>query len=443
MARHFSNHSKIRRNLVQGRFWVNNHAHILRSMISNKYVCHYLNTVDYSSYVTGTTRLKLTKSALDAIPIHFPSIAEQHLIVAKIEELSSELDKGIESLKKARAQLATYRKSVLKNAFDSKLTAQWREENKDSLETPKQLLARIKRDRAARSEQQLAEWRLSIEDWEKGERPGTKPVRPRISRSVAAFAEEEMASMKAIPSGWLWLTAESVGMVQLGRQRSPKNRSKNYPMKYIRAANIKEYGLDLNDVLDMDFRPHELSVYRLEKDDLLLSEASGSPAQVGKPAIWRDQIPNCCFQNTVIRHQSYCRDFAAYLLWLYRFYYASGRFSQLAGGVGINHLSAFKFAQIMLPLCSLSEQQVIVRRLEERFAAIEQQEREVDAALKQAYMLRQAILNRAFSGQLVPQDPSDESACVLLDRIRTEREQLTKRGIRRADGMRRAAKATA
>ena len=429
--------------LVQGRFWVNNHAHILRSMISNKYVYHYLNTVDYSSYVTGTTRLKLTKNALATIPIHFPSLAEQQRIVAKIEGLFSELEKGIESLKKARAQLATYRQAVLKHAFEGKLTAQWRDKNKDSLETRKQLLACIKRNRAARSEQQLAEWRLSTEDWEKGERTGKKPVRPRIPKPVPAAAEEEMVSMKAIPSGWLWLTAESVGMVQLGRQRSPKNRSKNYPTKYIRAANIKEYGLDLNDVLDMDFRPHELSVYRLEKDDLLLSEASGSASQVGKPAIWRDQIPNCCFQNTVIRHQPYCRDFAAYLLWLYRFYYASGTFAQVAGGVGINHLSAFKFAQIMLPVCSLSEQQEIVRRLEERFVAIEQEEREVDTALKQAYVLRQAILNKAFSGQLVPQDPSDESASVLLDRIRAEREQLTKRGMRRMDRMQMLAKAMA
>ena len=50
-----------------------------------------------------------------------------------------------------------------------------------------------------------------------------------------------------------------------------------------------------------------------------------------------------------------------YLLWLYRFFYVSGKFAQVAGGVGINHLSAFKFAQIALPLCSLAEQQEIVR----------------------------------------------------------------------------------
>ncbi|MXX39071.1 MAG: restriction endonuclease subunit S, partial [Gemmatimonadetes bacterium] len=307
--------------------------------------------------------------------------------------------------------------------FYFKLTAQWREENKDKLETPEQLLARIKQEREARYEQQLQEWKAAVKEWEESGKSGKRPARSRMPKPVSTMAEEEISHLESLPSGWLWLTAESVGIVQLGRQRSPKNRSKDYPTKYIRAANITEQGLDLDDVLDMDFLPHELSAYRLEKGDLVLSEASGSAAQVGKPAIWDDQIPNCCFQNTVIRHQPYCRDYAVYLLWLYRFLYVSGKFAQVAGGVGINHLSAFKFAQIALPLCSLAEQQEIVRLLEERFAAIEQQEREIDSALNQAEMLRQSILKKAFTGQLVPQDPRDEPASVLLERIKAEREK--------------------
>ena len=164
--------------------------------------------------------------------------------MAKIEKLFSELDAGIEILKKARAQLETYRQAVLKHAFEGRLTAKWRDENKERMETYEQLHARIKSNMAAHSEQKLAEWRLAIKGWERGERVGKKPSRPRIPKSVSTWEDEEMKSLKAIPRGWLWLTAESVGMVQLGRQRSPKNRSKNYPTKYIRAANIKEDGLD-------------------------------------------------------------------------------------------------------------------------------------------------------------------------------------------------------
>ena len=395
---------------------------VLRPITINErfayYACRALRLPDrgYSRHYAF-----LKKSKLPLAPQN-----EQIRIVAKIEELFSELDKGVESLKTARAQLNVYRQAVLKHAFEGKLTAQWREENKDKLETPEQLLTRIKQEREARYERQLQKWKAAVKKWEENGKSGKKPARSRMPKPVSTMPEEEIAHLESLPSGWLWLTAESIGVVQLGRQRSPKNRSKDYPTKYIRAANITEQGLDLDDVLDMDFLPHELSAYRLEKGDLVLSEASGSAAQVGKPAIWDDQIPNCCFQNTVIRHQPYCRDYAVYLLWLYRFFYVSGKFAQVAGGVGINHLSAFKFAQIALPLCSLAEQQEIVRLLEERFAAIEWQEREIDSALNQAEMLRQSILKKAFNGWLVAQNPNDEPASVLLDRIRAEREQVAK-----------------
>ena len=410
--------------------WLN--QHIFRvdhtKMIDRLFLYYALTniTAELYSKAHGSGMVHVTKGKFEETLLWLPPLNEQHRIVTKIEELFSELDKGVESLKTARAQLNVYRQAVLKHAFEGKLTAQWREENKDKLETPEQLLARIKQEREARYDQQLKGWKAAVKKWEENGKSGKKPTRSRMPKPVSTMAEEEIAHLESLPSGWLWLTSESVGIVQLGRQRSPKNRSKDYPTKYIRAANITEQGLDLGDVLDMDFLPHELSAYRLEKGDLVLSEASGSAAQVGKPAIWDDQIPNCCFQNTVIRHQPYCRDYAAYLLWLYRLFYVSGKFAQVAGGVGINHLSAFKFAQIALPLCSLAEQQEIVRLLEERFAAIEWQEREIDSALNQAEMLRQAILKKAFNGRLVAQDPNDEPASVLLDRIRAEREQVAK-----------------
>ena len=78
--------------------------------------------------------------------------------------------------------------------------------------------------------------------------------------------------------------------------------------------------------------------------------------------------------------------------------------------------------ELHIPLCSLPEQQEIVRLLEAQFTVIEQNEREIDASLKRSAALRQSILKRAFSGQLVPQDPGDEPASELLKRIQAERE---------------------
>ena len=147
-----------------------------------------------------------------------------------------------------------------------------------------------------------------------------------------------------LPVGWQWATTDEIGHVQLGRQRSPKNRSKDFPVKYIRAANITVNGLDLTDVMDMEFSTDEVERYRLRSGDLVLSEASGSPEHVGKPAVWQEQMPVCCFQNTVIRLRP-AIPISNFLLICFQSYYVNGVFAMIAGGVGINHLSAEKFSR--------------------------------------------------------------------------------------------------
>ena len=135
---------------------------------------------------------------------------EQRRIVAKIEELFSELDKGIESLKTARAQLNVYRQAVLKHAFEGKLTAQWREENKDKLETPEQLLARIKQEREARYEQQVQEWKSTVKTWEETGKPGNKkPSKPKPANDPSPIGQEDRERLLEIPDEWAWVKAWS------------------------------------------------------------------------------------------------------------------------------------------------------------------------------------------------------------------------------------------
>lgn len=110
---------------IFGKTWVNNHAHILKGkedLTLNSFILYYLNSIDYRQYVNGTTRLKLTKGSLIEIPFPVPPLETQHAIVSKIEELFSELDQGIADLKTAQKQLKVYRQSVLKHAFEGKLT---------------------------------------------------------------------------------------------------------------------------------------------------------------------------------------------------------------------------------------------------------------------------------------------------------------------------------
>lgn len=105
--------------IIYGKTWVNNHAHILRSKTNNEFLCYYLNYFNYKNYVSGTTRLKLTQAQMRKIPIPNIPSDEQSRIVASIEELFSELDKAVDTLKTTKEQLAVYRQAVLKDAFSN------------------------------------------------------------------------------------------------------------------------------------------------------------------------------------------------------------------------------------------------------------------------------------------------------------------------------------
>jgi type I restriction enzyme, S subunit len=165
--------------LATGRYWVNNHAHILRSEISNKYLCYFLNQIGYSEHVTGTTRLKLTQAALNNIRVNFAPENEQNRIVAKLEELFSDLEKGIESLRTARDQLMVYRQALLKNAFEGRLTRKWRERKKGKFETTNQLFKRIQDDAQTRYKRQIEQWKTT-KPWETKVRSGKKPSKPKL-----------------------------------------------------------------------------------------------------------------------------------------------------------------------------------------------------------------------------------------------------------------------
>lgn len=103
--------------IIYGKTWVNNHAHILRSKTNNEFLCYYLNYFNYKNYVSGTTRLKLTQAQMRKIPIPNIPSDEQSRIVAHIEELFSELDKAVDTLKTTKEQLEVYRQAVLVDAF--------------------------------------------------------------------------------------------------------------------------------------------------------------------------------------------------------------------------------------------------------------------------------------------------------------------------------------
>ncbi|TPG13540.1 restriction endonuclease subunit S [Sphingomonas oligophenolica] len=245
---------------------------------------------------------------------------------------------------------------------------------------------------------------------------------PVLAESLRATALREVFHWDAdeLPRCWTRQRIDEVGSVQLGRQRSPKDHHGAHMRPYVRSANVTWDGWDLSDVKEMNFSPTEFPVFVLEKGDVLLNEGSGSAKEVGKPAVWHGEIEGACFQNTLLRVRptKYLPDLLRYaLLYMAK----SGQFIANTKGVNIIHIGKAGLAKTVIPVPPVEQQQPLLTAIDNAFARADRLEAEAARARALIDRLEAAILAKAFRGELVPQDPNDEPASVLLDRIRAER----------------------
>jgi len=207
-----------------------------------------------------------------------------------------------------------------------------------------------------------------------------------------------------LPRGWAISTVADVGSIRVGRQLSPEKLTGRHPTPYLRAANITASALDLDDVLEMDFTPEERAVYELRPGDVVLAEASGSPDQVGRSAVWTegnaDRIPHCCYQNTVIRFRPYAvrPEFA---LVVFHAWATNGDFAKLARGTGIQHLGSRRFGSLAFPVPPLEEQARIAEAVEVKRAEIFGARRSLDEALTHVRLQNEKIREGVLNGTLV------------------------------------------
>ena len=226
---------------------------------------------------------------------------------------------------------------------------------------------------------------------------------------------------RTLPYGWAHRRIGEIAEVQLGRQRSPQHHAGPKMRPYLRAANITWTGLSLDDVKEMNFDESDFETYRLRPGDLLLNEASGSPNEVGKPAVWCGEIEDCCFQNTLLRLRTLDVD-QGYLYWYCVMAALTGRFGEAGRGVNIRHLGKQGLTQFTIVVAPRAEQEEIVNRLEEQLQLSSECEALMRVALERKYALRRSVLSDAFAGKLVSQDSEQKSASALLERIAASKE---------------------
>lgn len=213
-----------------------------------------------------------------------------------------------------------------------------------------------------------------------------------------------MPETSGFPDTWAMVRVDQAGAVRLGRQRSPDKHTGRHATRYVRAANITPAGLDLSDLLEMDFTPRERQIFALADGDILLTEASGSAAHVGRAALWRGEIDDCCYQNTVIRFRPHLV-LPEYALMVFRHYAASGIFARAARGVGIQHLGASRFAALHFPLPPQDEQRRITDIADRRLQEIREAEVLLRSALGRLREQMRETLAAAAAGELAEQHP--------------------------------------
>lgn len=401
--------------------------HVLRAKdeISPDFIYYFVSSKSFRfeaehkmTGAVGQKRVPTSFVAEHTFPL--PPIPEQHRIVARIEELFSELDASVESLTKARALLGLYRQSLLKAAFHGKLTADWRAANPDKLETPETLLSRIRKEREARYAKALEEWQTALSEWRNKGDTGRKPPKP------SRFKDLEPKVVMFRQDGWLSLPLDyAIGEMQQGWSPS----CDNYAVVPDGAwAIVTTTAVQHRRYQDGEFKllPSSLAArpeLEIRPGDFLMTR-KGPRTRTGVVCLVSKTRPHVMLCDTVYRFR--CDDDLISPALLEYFLNSPEALRELdnlkAGisdsGISLNH-GKVRSVGLRFP-GTKEEQMVIIERLETILSQVDKQESEISIAITRIMALRQSILKRAFSGRLVPQDPNDEPASALLARLQTQ-----------------------
>ena len=384
--------------------------------LANSLLLHLLSSRDLVAYANsnsaGVNLPRISAKRLGEYRIPLAPLPEQHRIVARIESLFAKLDEGVAALKRAEANLERYRASVLKAAVEGRLTERWRRENPPE-ETGEELLRRILDERRRRWEsEQLAKF----------EAKGRKPPRnwqAQYKEPVAPVAD----GLPELPEGWCWATVGQVGEVGSGITKGGKKRDlPRRAVPYLRVANVQRGHLDLTVIKTIMASDGEIRRYSLESGDVLFNEG-GDRDKLGRGWVWYGEVAECLHQNHVFRVRPFLREYSSEFLSHYG--NSAGQtwfFRRATQSVNLASINQTALRSLPVPLPPLQEQRHIARELAERLAFVKDTEETLTVSLQHASTLRQSILKHAFEGRLVPQDPADEHASVLLERIRSQRE---------------------
>ena len=380
------------------------------------YCYHYLLSAkdQIQDMASGTTFLELPAREARKIPLPIAPREEQLRIAEALDQLQSDLDAGTAALQRCQEKLARYRASVLKAAVEGDLTADWRKRHQD-VEPASKLLHRILAERRRRWEQ---EQRRTYA--EKG-KPLPKDWKAKYKEPVAVTED----GLPPLPTGWAWATLDQLASPE---QRAMTDGPFGSNLKTSHYTSSGPRVIRLQNVGDGEFLEAEAHISHDHFQALKRYEASPGDivfASLGtslpRSCVLPDHIGPAIVKADCVRFRPSAKVSTACINHFVNANPTRQRAKRLIHGVGRPRLSLSALRTVAIPLAPLKEQRAIANAIRYQMDGIRKAESALGDELVRATRLRQSILHRAFAGSLLPQDPADEPASKLIERITRER----------------------
>lgn len=329
--------------IARGKYWVNNHAHVLDYINEDfmKYVCLYINAISLVDYVTGTAQPKMNQEKMNSIPLAIPPLSEQKRIVAKIEELMPLVDeydkaqKEFDALNNALPE--QLKQSILQEAIMGKLGT-----NNPDDEPASELLKRIRKEK----EQLIKDKKIKKE----------KPL-PEITDEEKTFD---------IPDNWVWCRWGDLSFsIQYGYNASAQQ---NGDIRMVRISDIQNNEVLWDSVPYCKIKAEEIEGYLLKPNDILFARTGGTVGKsflvkkVPYPSIYAGYLIRTRYSNNLV--PQYLKYFMES-----RLYWEQLREGTIA--TAQPNCNGKTLGNMRIPLPPLAEQHRIVSKIENLFACIE------------------------------------------------------------------------
>ncbi|MBN1663991.1 MAG: restriction endonuclease subunit S [Deltaproteobacteria bacterium] len=393
---------------------------VLKGGINPKYIRYYLlASKQYAeSLASGSTFKELSGNRIANLEIPIPPLNEQKRIVTRIEELQARSRRTREALETIPHLIDQLRQSILSSAFRGDLTKEWREKQ-TNIEPAKELLKRIRAERRKHWEEaeleKLRERGLSEEKFKEAFAKRRKQYKEPFPVVTSNLPE--------LPAKWCWASLEEISQwITDGTHQPPPFMDRGIPFLVI--SNMVSGEIKWNTIqkwVSTETFHKYTGIYKPVLGDIIYST-------VGSYGVAVEVTTNKEFMFQ--RHIAHIRPISKYLPVTYLTYALNSPICKeqadvVARGVAQKTVNLFDLRRFAIPLAPLSEQYKLNELLSICFEILDNQRHKLNISLDKLRNFEQSILTKAFRGELVPQDPNDEPASILLERIRQEKDHAT------------------